>query len=98
MIFDPPSQLSPSRRQWLAAAALAAATPATAQFRVEITGVGLTQMPVAIPQLRGEEASPQKISQIVLADLERSGRFIGVDVAPAHVVRCPLHAPPGGPA
>ncbi|WP_024539369.1 Tol-Pal system beta propeller repeat protein TolB [Comamonas badia] len=85
MISAPPSQLSPSRRQWLAAAALAAAAPAMAQFRVEITGVGLTQMPVAVPPLRGEEASPQKISQIVLADLERSGRFIGVDASGAQL-------------
>ena len=42
-------------------------------------------MPVAVPPLRGEEASPQKISQIVLADLERSGRFIGVDASGAQL-------------
>jgi TolB protein len=39
--------------------------------------VGLTQIPIAIAPMRGEEASPQKISAIVQADLERSGQFRG---------------------
>jgi TolB protein len=46
-----------------------------AQFRVEVSGVGLTQVPIAIAPLRGEESVPQKISAIVQADLERSGQF-----------------------
>lgn len=54
------------------------ALPAWAQFRVEVSGVGLTQVPIAFAPLRGEEASPQKISAIVQADLERSGQFRGV--------------------
>jgi len=45
-----------------------------AQFRVEVSGVGLTQVPIAIAPLRGEEGVPQKISAIVQADLERSGQ------------------------
>ena len=53
------------------------ALPAAAQFRVEVSGVGLTQIPIAIASMRGEEASPQKISAIVQADLERSGQFRG---------------------
>jgi len=53
------------------------ALPASAQFRVEVSGVGLTQIPIAIAAMRGEEASPQKISAIVQADLERSGQFRG---------------------
>ncbi|MCZ2104887.1 MAG: Tol-Pal system beta propeller repeat protein TolB [Comamonadaceae bacterium] len=72
---------SVARRQVLAAGALVASAPAWAQFRVEITGVGLTQLPIAIAPLRGEDAAPQKISAIVQADLERSGRFVGVDAA-----------------
>lgn len=52
---------------------------ASAQFRVEVTGVGLTQVPVAITAFRGEDAAPQKIASIVQADLERSGQFRGVD-------------------
>lgn len=53
---------------------------AQAQFRVEVSGVGLTQVPIAIAGFRGEEASPQKISAIVSADLERSGQFALSDV------------------
>jgi TolB protein len=45
---------------------------------VEVSGVGLTQVPIAFAPLRGEETSPQKISAIVQADLERSGQFRGV--------------------
>lgn len=55
--------------------------PALAQFRVEVSGVGVTQLPIAIAPFKGEDASPQKISAIVLADLERSGQFRGVDAA-----------------
>ncbi len=54
---------------------------AWAQFRVEVSGVGLTQIPVAIVAFRGEDAATQKISAIVQADLERSGQFRGVDTA-----------------
>ena len=54
------------------------ALPTWAQFRVEVSGVGLTQVPIAFAPLRGEESSPQKTSAIVQADLERSGQFRGV--------------------
>lgn len=70
--------LSVSRRSCLLGAGLAMTLPAAAQFRVEITGVGVTQLPVAILPLRGEEGAPQKISAIVQADLERSGQFRGL--------------------
>ncbi|MEH3085834.1 MAG: Tol-Pal system beta propeller repeat protein TolB [Xylophilus ampelinus] len=63
----------------IAALSLGATLPAAAQFRVEVSGVGLTQFPVAIAQFRGEDQSPQKISAIVRADLERSGRFRNID-------------------
>ena len=70
-----------SRRAAALALAAGCSAPALAQFRVEITGVGLTQLPVALAPFRGEAQAPQKISAIVQADLERSGRFIGVDAA-----------------
>ncbi len=57
------------------------ATPVMAQFRVEVTGVGMSQVPVVIAPFRGEAASPQKIAAIVQADLERSGQFKGIDAA-----------------
>ena len=49
--------------------------PAQADFRVEISGVGVTQIPIAIANFRGEDNAPQKITQIVSADLDRSGQF-----------------------
>jgi TolB protein len=61
----------------------AAALPAFAQFRVEVTGVGLTQLPVAIAPFRGEAQAPQKIAAIIQADLERSGQFRAIDPAGA---------------
>ncbi|MBI5279208.1 MAG: Tol-Pal system protein TolB [Burkholderiales bacterium] len=60
-----------------------AAGPALAQFRVEVTGVGLTQLPIAIAPFRGDAEAPQKIGAIVAADLERSGQFRLVDTAGA---------------
>jgi TolB protein len=55
------------------------ALPAWAQFRVEVSGVGLTQLPIALPVFTGEAQAPQKISAILRADLERSGMFRAVD-------------------
>jgi TolB protein len=69
------------RRRQLVGLLGAAALPALAQFRVEVTGVGLTQLPIAIAPFRGEAQSPQKIAAIVQADLERSGQFRAVDAA-----------------
>jgi TolB protein len=56
----------------------ALAVPAWAQFRVEVTGVGMTQLPVVIAPFKGEAAAPQKLASIVQADLERSGQFKGL--------------------
>jgi TolB protein len=63
----------------LAAVALAWPLAAQAQFRIEISGVGLTQVPIAVAAFKGDDASPQKMGAIVLADLERSGQFRSVD-------------------
>jgi TolB protein len=64
-----------------ASAFVAFALPAQAQFRVEISGVGATQLPIAIAKFRDEERNTPSlsISAIVRADLERSGVFRGVD-------------------
>jgi TolB protein len=69
----------------LMVAALLAANPAQAQFRVEISGVGATQLPIAIVKFRDEDrATPSlSVSAIVRADLERSGVFKSVDTAGA---------------
>ena len=70
-------------KQLLALCTLTIALPAQAQFRVEVTGVGLTQMPIAVATFRGEAQALQKIGAIVKADLERSGVFRSVDTAGA---------------
>ncbi len=49
-----------------------------AQFRIDVTGIGLTQVPVVVAPFKGQELLNQKISEIVLADLERSGQFRSV--------------------
>ncbi|HUP08148.1 MAG TPA: Tol-Pal system beta propeller repeat protein TolB [Caldimonas sp.] len=73
----------PSRRSFLTMAAglaaAGAAGPALAQFRVEISGVGATQVPIAVNRFRDEDRAPQAIAPIVRADLERSGVFRIVD-------------------
>jgi len=63
------------RRRFLAALGSAAAWPAAAQFRVEISGVGATQVPVVVADFRGEDKSGVALAAIVRADLERSGLF-----------------------
>lgn len=66
--------------RWFAlVGALMVGLPVQAQFRVEVTGVGMTRIPVVLVPLRGQAAAPQKISDIVQADLERSGQFKGLD-------------------
>jgi TolB protein len=52
---------------------------AHAQLKIEITGFGSNQSPIAILPLKGEEALPQKITEIVAADLNRSGYFKIID-------------------
>jgi TolB protein len=74
-----------SRRGVVGLLGSAAAWPALAQFRVEVTGVGLTQLPIAIVPFRGEGDAPQKIAAIVQADLERSGQFRAVDPSGAQL-------------
>ena len=69
-----------NRRRCLAAlsgAGLMAAplSQALAQFRVEVSGVGLKQMPVAVAPFKISTPAPQDVPAIVRADLERSGQI-----------------------
>ena len=52
---------------------------AHAQLKIEITGFGSSQFPIAIVPLKGEETLPQKLTDIVAADLARSGFFKIID-------------------
>ncbi len=67
-----------SRRTLIGAATALPLLPAHAQFRVEVAGVGLTQLPFAIAPFKGSEGSPHDVAATVRADLERSGQFRSV--------------------
>jgi len=59
---------------FMLALSLAAANPARAQLRVDISGVGATQYPIAVADFSGD-AKGQLIGEVVRADLTRSGQF-----------------------
>ena len=77
------SYFSQTKRQFALAfiGLICASTSVLAQFKVDVSGVGLTQLPVAIATFKGEEAALQKPSVIVQADLERSGQFRAISLA-----------------
>ncbi|HET9205177.1 MAG TPA: Tol-Pal system beta propeller repeat protein TolB, partial [Burkholderiaceae bacterium] len=83
MVTPPETPQSHPRRRLLAGALAFGAWPLAlqAQFRVEISGVGGTQLPIGVTRFRDEDKSGQSISGIVRADLERSGVFRVVDSA-----------------
>ena len=65
---------------------------AQAQLSIEITGGGANQIPIGVLRFAGEQALSQSISDIVEADLQRSGRFRmlfagNVDPLPAEVAQ-----------
>lgn len=76
-----PAKLATLTRGWrtwasglLVVMAGAALTPAQAQLRVDISGVGATQYPIAIADFAGD-AQGQAIAEVIRADLTRSGQF-----------------------
>ena len=77
------SQIRFSRRSACGSLLALAAWPAAAQFRVEISGVGATQLPIAVVRFRDEDKTNQSPSAIIRADLERSGAFRIVDTGQA---------------
>jgi TolB protein len=72
-------------RSWIAAIALTlaaalAATPALADITVDVNQAALQPLPIAIPAFGGGSVGAQ-ISEVVSADLERSGLFRPLDPA-----------------
>ena len=65
--------------KFLTLGSLLGSVSSLAQFRVEVSGVGLTQMPIAVATFKGEAQAVQKIGAIVKANLERSGIFRALD-------------------
>jgi TolB protein len=55
------------------------ATSAYAQIRIDISGVGTNPIPIAIATFADESISPAQISEIIRADLTRSGYFKVID-------------------
>ena len=62
---------------------LIVASSAQAQLRVEISGVGSNQIPIAVAAFADESVAPAQISAIIKADLERSGAFKVIDAGSA---------------
>jgi TolB protein len=67
------------------------ATLAHAQLRVEISGVGATQIPIAVATFADETVSPAQVSAIVKADLTRSGYFKVIDTGTAMSETTPVN-------
>ncbi len=63
----------------LACAGLCVSLAAHAQLRVEISGVGSNQIPIAVAAFADESVAPAQVSAIIKADLERSGMFKVID-------------------
>ena len=60
-----------------------ASSLAQAQLSIEITGAGTNRMPVAVASFEGEQARPRAVTDVVRADLERSGLFKLVELGPS---------------
>ena len=65
----------------LAVAASLLAPAAHAQLTIDITTSGARQLPIAVLPMAGESAQPQSVSEVVGADLQRTGLFRLVNVA-----------------
>lgn len=55
---------------------------ARAQLSIEITGAGASRFPVIIPIFENEGQLPNSVTDVVRADLDRSGLFSLVDLGP----------------
>ena len=78
----------------LATLAATPAIPALAQFRVEVTGVGLTQLPIAIAQFKAEGSAPlsvRDLAQSVASDMSISG-FAPIDARGVRVANADIDA------
>lgn len=69
-------------RLLLATALASLALGAQAQLSIEITGAGASRFPVAIPIFENEGQLPRGVTDVVRADLERSGLFTLIDLGP----------------
>jgi TolB protein len=75
------------KRYFLFLGALLLALGARAQLTIDITTSGGRQIPIAVMPMAGEGAQPQSVSEVVAADLARTGLFrlvntIGISPVP----------------
>jgi TolB protein len=75
----------------IAVVALLLTPLANAQLRVEISGVGANQIPVAIAAFADESITPQHVTSIIKADLDRSGYFKIIDAGKAMSETTPVN-------
>ncbi|MFM1987562.1 MAG: translocation protein TolB [Pseudomonadota bacterium] len=57
------------------------AGPALAQMRIDVSGVGATQLPIAIAGFAADGRAPVDVAAVVRSDLARSGAFRVIDPA-----------------
>jgi len=57
----------------------ALAAPARAELHIDITRGKIEPLPIAIPNFAGSSETAQQITQVLTADLERSGLFAPID-------------------
>ena len=67
------------KRTFLVLATFLISVAAQAQLTIDITTTGGRQIPIAVMPFAGESAQPQVISEVVGADLSRTGLFRLVD-------------------
>lgn len=65
----------------LAAAVMTLPTAARAQLRVDISGTGATQYPIAIADFAVDDAHGRAIAEVIRADLTRTGQFRLINAA-----------------
>lgn len=58
------------------------ALSARAQLAIEITGAGNNRFPVAVSAFEGEGLLPRSLTEVIRADLERSGLFSLIETGP----------------
>src|SRR5258708_14742105 len=63
------------KRLFLLLGALALTFAASAQLTIDITTSGGRQVPIAVMPMAGEASQPQSVSEVVSADLVRTGLF-----------------------
>ena len=67
-------------RRLFLALSLALALPAGhAQMRIDVSGVGATQYPIAVANFASDGRVPQEVANVVRSDLARSGAFRVID-------------------